>query len=202
MRHWILGTGPSIKQTPIHLLKNEITWGINRPPMKPTNYFCIDVNEQDVEWKKPIKANLDCDKVYLSRDFKNDFCGWNIEWVERCNRPKERHHSYPADHIDKRATSWHLPRLCTAFGSMYPVLQLAVLNGATEIYLVGCDLFTGQNDHYDSNYPHYADWRVRNETEKYLHQVSAMSSPVPIYNATIGGKLEIYPRVEFERILK
>jgi len=201
MRVWILGTGASIRNTPLHLLKDEITWGINRPPIKPTNYFCQDVNENDTDWKEAIKKNLDCEKVFLWDGFKEYFSGDNITWIAHCDNRKERHHSYPADHLDKRVQSWHLPTICTAFGSMYPVLQLAVMNGATEIYLVGCDLFKGQDDHYDSNYPHYADWRVRNETEIYLHEVSRMSCPVPIFNATVGGQLETYPRVDIERIL-
>lgn len=201
MRHWILGTGRSIKKTPLNLLKDEITWGINRPPIKPTYYFCQDVNENDKEWKRSIEDNLDCKRVFLWDGFREYFNGENIEWVSRCDRRKERHHSYPADHFEKRATSWHLPDICTAFGSMYPVLQLAVMNGATEIYLVGCDLFTGEEDHYDKNYPAYADWKVRNEIENYIHTVSIMSSPVPIYNATVGGQLEVYPRVNIERII-
>lgn len=197
-----MGTGPSLKDTPLNLLKDEITFGINRPPIKPTWYFCQDVNENDTHWKEYVNNNLDCEKVYLWDGFREYFNNENIIWLEHCDKRKERHHSYPADHIEKRATSWHLPEVCTAFGSMYPVLQLAVLNGATEIYLVGCDLFTGNGDHYDSNYPAFADWKVRNEIENYLHTVSAMSSPVPIYNATIGGQLEIYPRVDIYKILK
>ena len=202
MRHWILGNGSSLNKTPLDLLNNEITWGINRPPVPTTFYFCQDVNEKDATWKEAIKSNLNCKRVYLWDGFKEYFKNENITWVPHCDKKKERHHSYPADHVDKRATSWHLPEVCTAFGSMYPVLQLAVLNGATEIYLVGCDLFTGKNDHYDSNYPAFADWRVRNEIEAYLHTVSAMSSPVPIFNATIGGSLEVYPRVDIFEILE
>lgn len=174
---------------------------MNRPPIKPTWYLCWDVNELDTEWPEYVRQNLDCEKVYLRSSWKEQFKG-DITWLDPCDKPKERHTSYPADHLDKRATSWHLPTICTAFGSMYPALQIAVMNGATEIYLVGCDLFTGQGDHYDSAYPEYADWKVRNYNENYLHRVSHMSSPIPIVNCTVGGSLEVYPRADMRDILK
>jgi len=34
-----------------------------------------------------------------------------------------------------------------------------------------------------------------------VHTVAKRSSPVPIYNATIGGNLEVYPRVNMLDVL-
>lgn len=197
MRHFILGNGPSLNSTPLWLLEKEITWGMNRPPMKPTYYYCIDVNERDNHWQDAVRANLDCEKVYLRSEWKGLFAGTNISWVNIC----EKHHWYAADNYRKRAESWHLPEICTAFGSMYTVLQLAVLNGATEIFLVGCDLFTGKGDHHLKDYPEYVDQVTRNQIENHIHLVSRRSSPVPICNATIGGMLEVHPRVNLFEVL-
>lgn len=74
--------------------------------------------------------------------------------------------------------------------------------GYDEIYLVGVDLFTKKKDHFDESYPSYAVWEERNKIENHIHEVAKKSSPIPIYNATIGGKLEVYPRVDIYEILK
>jgi hypothetical protein len=197
VKHFILGNGPSIKQTPLDLLKNRITWGMNRPPIKPTFYYCMDVHERDRGWRDAIRANLDCARVFLWEGWKEEFEGRNIVWLPRC----ERHHWYAADNFRRRAESWHLPDVCTAFGSMYVVMQLAVLYGATEIHLLGCDQFTGTGDHYREDYPEFVDQNVRNQIEQHIHTVSRRSSPVPIYNATIGGSLEVHPRVNLFEVL-
>lgn len=199
MRHWIIGNGPSLKQTPLHLLRKETTWGMNAIhllPFSPTYYFCMDVNEEQADWRDMIRANLKS-HTFLWEGWKDVFQG-SITWLARC----KRHHFYAADNGAKRAEAWHLPELCTAFGSMYVVLQLAILAGATEIYLVGCDLFNGINDHFDGNYPAFVDQLGRNQIETHIHTVAKRSSPVPIYNATIGGSLEIYPRVDLLEVLK
>ncbi len=197
MRHFILGNGPSLNDTPLDLLKGEVVWGMNRPPIKPTYYYCMDVNERDRHWQDAVKRNLDCKKVFLRNGWQGMFRGENITWLDIC----ERHHWYAADNYRKRAESWHLPELCTAFGSMYVVMQLAVMNGATEIYLLGCDLFTGQGDHYRDDYPELVDQVARNQIERHIHMVARRSSPVPIYNATIGGALDIHPRVDIFEVL-
>ena len=166
-------------------------------PFRPTHYYCIDVNEKHTNWKDMVRANLDCEKVYLRDGWQEHFSGKNIEWIKIC----ERHHWYAADNYRKRAESWHLPEICTAFGSMYTVMQLAVLQGATEIYLVGCDLFDGKNDHVTPDYPVFFDQTIRNQIELHIHQVSRRSSPVPIYNATVGGYLEVHPRTTISDVL-
>lgn len=198
MRHWIIGNGPSINQTPLELLKGEVTWGMNRPPIKPTYYYCLDVNERDHVWTHAVKENLDCKKVFLRDEWRGIFQGENITWIPICNK----HHWYAADNYRKRSESWHLPSVCTAFGSMYVVMQLAVLAGATEICLVGCDLFTGKDDHYSPDYPEYVDQKERNVIETHIHLVAKRSSPVPIYNCGMGGMLDIHPRKDFFECLK
>lgn len=196
MRHWIIGNGASINQTPLYLLKNEITWSMNRPPCKTRYYFCMDVNEQDEHWQEAVQESLKTSHCFLWEGWQGRFEG-SITWLPRC----KRHHFYAADNGAKRAEAWHLPELCTAFGSMYVVMQLAVMQDATEIYLVGCDLFNGANDHYRKDYPEYVDQRGRNLIETHIHTVAKRSSPVPIYNATIGGALEVYPRRDIYEVL-
>jgi hypothetical protein len=53
MRHWIVGTGKSLLDTPLDLLKGEITWGMNRihkyydrTDWRPTYYAFVDLLER------------------------------------------------------------------------------------------------------------------------------------------------------------
>lgn len=203
-RIFLIGNGKSLKQTPLDLLKNEDTMALNaidliydKTDWRPTYYFCMDVNDHDTHKWQAIESNLGCKKLFLYDLWKDKFNGDNIQWMERC----KLHTPYPVTH-PKALQEWHLPKICNAHGSMSPMMQLAVTMGYDEIYLVGVDTFTAKHDHFDEKYPaiNYI-WEERNKIENHIHKVAKKSCPVPIYNATIGGHLEIYPRVNLVRII-
>lgn len=198
MRHWLIGNGSSLNHTPLELLKGEISWGMNRIHLhyrttlwRPTYYFMCDWNQQKPRnyWRECVNAHRDTPK-WLWEGFRNgsrkfpDLEGMgevpNTTWIDRC----EKHHYYAGDNYMKRVESWHLPELCTAFSGIGAVMQLAYLNGATEIYLLGCDLYAEDNT---------------NMTQ--VHRVAARSCPVPIYNCTVGGRLEVYERKNIQDVL-
>lgn len=211
MRHWIVANGRSLLETPLHLLKKEITWGMNRvhlmydkTPWRPSRYLMVDYNQQNPHnyWKECIKAHWntpkylwdgfrDGDKLFPDLEPIGEVPG--TKWIKRC----KKHHYYMADNW-KRAESWHLPEICTAFSGIGAVIQLAVQEGATEIYIVGADLY---DPDYKKNFfveDYTSDQRPRdvldNTNMTQVHMVAKRSSPVPIYNCTIGGKLEVYER--------
>ena len=203
-RIFLVGNGKSLLDTPLNLLKNEDTFALNaidliydKTDWRPTYYFCMDVNPNDRRRWEAIKSNLNCKKVFLWDGFKERFSGENIEWLARC----KKHHPFPV-YSKNALQEWHLPTICTAHGSMNPMMQLAVTMGYTEIYLVGVDLWTSKKCHFDERYPAFWVWQERNKIENHIHEVARRSSPVPIYNATIGGNLEVHPRVDLRTILK
>ena len=218
MRHWIIANGKSLNVTPLHLLKGEITWGMNRihkhysnTTWRPTYYLMVDYNQQNPHnyWKECIKAHWNTPKFLWDgfRDGSKMFPDLEpigevpaTTWLPRC----KKHHYYMATNW-KRAESWHFPDICTAFSGIGAMMQLAVQHGATELYIVGADLYLPD---YQENFftPDYtSDQRPRDELDNtnmiQVHQVARRSSPVPIYNATIGGMLEVHPRVNFEDVL-
>jgi hypothetical protein len=204
-RIFLIGNGPSLNKTPLELLKKEDTMAMNaidliydKTDWRPTYYFCMDVHPHDTHRWVAIESNLNCKKLFLWDQWKDRFQGENIEWIPRC-----KHHTpYPVSH-PKALQNWHLPTICNAHGSMSPMMQLAVKMGYDEIYLAGVDLFTSKHDHFSEKYPaiNYL-WEERNKIELHIHNVAKRSSPIPIFNATIGGSLEIYPRVDINQILK
>lgn len=172
----------------ISLIYDKTTW-------RPKFYFCMDVNQNDKRRWKSIEDNLTCEKLFLYDIWKDSFTGSNIDFYPRC-----KHHTFPV-YSKNACHEWHLPALCTAHGSMSPMMQLAVLMGYDEIFLLGCDMFTKRGDHFSDEYPMYSVWQERNKIEQHIHEVAKKCSPVPIYNATVGGALEVHPRVDIRKVL-
>ena len=79
-------------------------------------------------------------------------------------------------------------------------LQMAIYMGFKDIYLLGCD--SNRAGHVDSeNIPSLKDSSLyRNiQAYAYLYEV-AKKKKINIYNATRGGRLEVFPRVLLESI--
>lgn len=221
MRHWIIANGKSLNITPLDLLRDEITWGMNRIHLhygktswRPSYYLMVDFNQQNPKdyWKECIQAHWGTPKFlwdgFRSGDRMFPDLGKgigevpNTVWLPRC----KKHHYYMADNYIRRAESWHLPTICTAFSGIGAMMQLAVLQGATELYIVGADLYVPD---YRENFftPDYtSDQRPRDALDNtnmvQVHTVAKRSSPVPIYNCTLGGKLEVYERRDFYEVLR
>ena len=104
-------------------------------------------------------------------------------------------------------------RVCEGFTITYSCIQLAVYMGCREIYLLGVDCnYTGSNDHafgfiVDKNTQQahekradYLAYRMRCAYE--AAKEYADSHGIKIYNATRGGKLEVFERITLEDALK
>jgi len=121
----------------------------------------------------------------------------------------------------RRPDGWHLDdgrgELCK-YGSGYNVmLQQAVLEGYNPIYLLGADLgYVGRDglespdpDHfhpeYNTRWADRARARMDNETQIDMHQHAKAwcdERNIQVLNATLGGELEVYPRVDFEELFQ
>jgi hypothetical protein len=225
LKHFVVGNGRSLNYTNLELLNGHVSWGLNRIHLhypntswRPTKYFKSDHNPhlKDVynsENLFHVEQGYDCyfwEKFRTGYPKEHPLSEWmpegigehdNVTWFPRCE-----HHYYHHDNFHKKAESWHLPAVCTAFSGISAAMQFAILEGATEIYLVGCDLGYGRpkgHDHFDEGYSknpkQLSEWDTNEVME--AHRVARMSSPVPIYNATVGGELEIYERVRLEDVV-
>lgn len=126
-----------------------------------------------------------------------------VTWIPRC----EKHHYYQPTNPKMKDWGWHFPEICTAVNSISAMIQIAVMLGYEEIYLLGCDLgYTHDRtqNHFIENYSD--DPRDKSEMDNrnclFAHTASRRDCPIPIYNATIGGQLEIHPRVNLTDVLK
>jgi hypothetical protein len=227
-RIFLVGSGPSLKVTPMDALIGEDVMVMNKWnrisnelgfKLKPKYYFKIDYNSYDhLSWKGEIAwAKDNCEKLFLWEQFRTGYkvghsnhehmpdgvgnlTDVNVQWIKKC-----KHTPYQWDNW-KAVQSWHLPELCTAFGGMSTMIQLASLE-YDEIYLLGCDLgYTPDRtkNHAIRDYTIDDSNKVEmdNGNMTTLHKMARRCCPVPIYNATIGGYLEVYPRVNIFEILK
>lgn len=216
---YLVGSGPSLKNTQMHKLKDQDVMVMNKFGrmdkyhgwgLRPKYYFKIDHNTVDMSHKEEIEWGLNnCEQLFLWEQFKTGYPAKhpnvdtmpdgvgeipNTTWIKKC-----KHSAYQWDNW-KAVKEWHLPEYCTAFGGMSVMIQIAVSLGYDEIYLLGCDL--GYTPSVDLNHaiPAYTnDKRDKSEMDTgnmlTLHKMAKRCSPVPIYNATVGGELDIYERI-------
>lgn len=140
----------------------------------------------------PVSFFEEC-KLHIAAGEKCIFPHWeeevgihpNVEFINTCH-----HYKYPADH-KKTPQEWHLPMVCDFGTVLTAAMQIAVLKGYSRIFLVGCDLTGGHFSEKDNGLTQTELWRK-------AHEIAKKSCPIPIYNATIGGDLDIYERVDIE----
>lgn len=227
-RIFLVGSGPSLAETPMHLLRNEDVMVMNKFGridahygwnLKPKYYFKIDHNTVDRTQVEEITWGLEnCEHLFLWDMFKTGYPEGhpNIEtlsegvgdierttWIPKCSRKCRSYYWYN----DKANQEWHLPELCTAFGGMSTMIQIAADRlKYDEIYLIGCDL--GYTPHANQNHAiknYTTDKRDKSELDNgnmlHLHKMARACSPVPIYNATVGGELEVHERRDIWEVL-
>jgi hypothetical protein len=231
MRVWILGNGPSLKETPLHLLKDEVTIGVNRINLifphttwRPTYFVMTDAWYNPQYYDKDIHSDrfvreitevMECGAYAFLGPFiwesiallKNGGFGGRIQGV--CPICSEIVWDSTSKHCPKE---WHTRKeYCSFGGSMSAALQ--IVNRERQfvecdtIYLLGCDLNYSDTEpsHFDDDYmdfiiePKPASVEQANKIR--AHEIAKRCSRIPIFNATIGGELEVYPRVDMREIL-
>lgn len=205
-RCFIIGTGPSLTEDDINKLKNEYTFGVNalcllfKKLKWQTNYFVIS--------DKKAYKNL-CNKL-PNEDTKNIF----ITSLKK-GEVKDAHTHIPINPVNNFLTnnkhkkfSNNIHVCCyDANTVVYNTLQIAVYMGFKEIYLVGVDCNYSDDsqkrysiDHQINN-PYYKS-AGKNMVEDFLvAKKYADKFGIKIYNATRGGMLEVFERVDLDEIL-
>lgn len=221
MRAFVLGNGPSLSKTNLDLLKGEVSFGVNRINLiydktdwRPTHYVraegfeYLDSPDPGL-WLDDVLQHINMPdvrvfgNVYFSKWLERyGYDGSSIEVPRFCTHYQRHFDSEYCPHM------WHLPIVCT-YGSVVTVaIQLAVSLGYSPIYLLGCDLGYKDNrpshftDEYEHDYSLLRPARYANLDTLQGHVISARSSPVPIYNCTVGGELEVYERKRLEDVLQ
>ena len=222
MRGFVIGNGPSLNRIDLNVLRDEYTVGCNRFDLldldwNPTVWVLADVIHEDGWWDWDDLLYRDSEFYFKQHDREY----LDPKFLELPNihfRPPCLHNGSPRYPV----TGWHLPETCDYGGSIGWGLQLAAMARANPIYLLGCDLYKyrGRDDvdinHFHPEYCPYKwsekrqaeintpeAWERLNERLVHSHEIardSAKAMGIDIFNATDGGALEVYPRVNFSEI--
>ncbi|MHB8066037.1 MAG: 6-hydroxymethylpterin diphosphokinase MptE-like protein, partial [Ruminiclostridium sp.] len=211
-RCFIIGNGPSLKMTDLDILyeNKEICFGSNRIYLafnetnwRPNYYLSQDyrIIEQSLE----EILELEIDDMFIS-DYYSEF--WNEKYSHKFNKFHLINNTYAPN---KPNFSNDLA-ICAyeGYSITYTMLQFAAYMGFSKIYLLGVD-FTcsnniyGRENHFCDNY--FTGNERLNEfafTEVSLAykkaELYSRKNGFRIYNATRGGKLDEFERVNFDEL--
>lgn len=215
-RCFVIGTGPSLTAEDLEALSEEYTFASNSifRYFDKTNWRPDFYSVCDTTYYKANKDGIDSVTVKKQKFFPLDFAltfGFN----------KDYRYYLRTYYGSKHPIFQPNPMRAFQEGSTvtYHLLQLAVMMGFTEIYLLGIDfnysLHIDNKGNFirDDKVKDYAfndkasNYTVPNLEASYLSYCSAEeycrkhNYEMRIYNATRGGKLEVFQRVNFDDII-
>jgi hypothetical protein len=207
-RCFIIGNGPSLKQMDLTLLKNEFTFGMNRiymafPEMGYETSFYVCMNDLVVEQCAADIQNLRMPK----------FISWRgRKWV---NIDPDLHFIY-SSYTGPRFSPDITGRVWESATVTFVALQLAYYMGFDHVYLIGVDhnfvtqgtpntTIVSQGDDPNHFNPGYFGkgfrWQLPDlETSEIGYEMAKQAferDDRRVLDATIGGKLNIFPKVTF-----
>ena len=211
-RCFITCTGPSLTIEDLESLKNEYVFGMNsicliheKTAWKPDFYGIQDLKVFDKVKETLLKTDnglvfAPYDYLHL-RQTSKDWVYFHMSWA---------YHMYDKKYTGKYFSKFSEDCYNTVYDGFtitYSIMQLAVYMGFDELYLLGADCnYLGKQQHFI-------------ETGHIISQKDAAKSPdkifasyleakryteghgIKIFNATRGGCLEIFQRVELEDVL-
>ena len=221
-RCFVIGNGPSLRAEDLDKLKNEYTFAANRifkifehTDWRPTYYLSTDQLVLRSIYKdlpsygmehmflavdkkvKIVSATNKITRIYYDKlCFDVDFHCWNDV------------HAYVSEDVSDHFGMGHTVT--------FNAIQLALYMGFTEIYLLGIDHSYSivrdadgkihedktVKDYFDDRrYTDRTDFSYNNVTHAYeVAREYCDNHRIKIFNATRGGKLEVFERVDFDSI--
>jgi hypothetical protein len=195
-RAFIIASGPSAKGMDLAWLKDEITICVNQSyrllDFDPT-YICISdeglwpfVKEKYAKMKtKVIACFADTQR------FIDDYSGDNMVVMFK---------NLGWDRSENKSYNFNLPRGLFTPKNVVPGVAIPFAHwvGFSPVYLVGCDCS-------NAGYAYKNGFRQKEQffndyTMQYYKLISELRSGTVIYNVTVGGNLNYFPRVDFDSL--
>ncbi len=211
-RCFIIGNGPSLRQTDLSLLKNELTFGLNRiylafPELGFTTTYLVSVNELVLEQCAAEMRQLEMPK----------FLTWRARhWFKE----DERAAFVDTDFTGPETFSADAcGRVFEGFTVTYVALQIAFYMGFQQAILIGVDhnfktqgpanaTVVSQGDdpnHFAANYfgkgfrwqlPDLAGSERAYRLARHAYEQAGRQ----VLDATVGGKLTVFPKVDYRSL--
>jgi len=207
-RCFIIGNGPSLKNTNMQHLQGEYTFGMNRiflmfPELGFKTNFLVSVNDLVIE-----QSVDDFQKIDIPL-----FVSWRArQWLFPAANRHYLYTTYTGKKFAKDATR----RLWEGATVTYTCLQLAFFMGFSKAILIGVDhsfatkgepnaTIVSQGDDPNHFHPKYFGkgfkWQLpdldTSEVGYLMARQAYQDAGREIVDATVGGKLTIFPKVEY-----
>ena len=206
-RCFIIGNGPSLRKMDLYPLKNEYTFGLNRiyllfPELGFQTSYYVCVNPLVIEQFADEIAVLNLTQFLTDKGLNSAFFSSKTMFLH--SRPGLKFSKKPQFYIYEGATV------------TYVAMQLAFYMGFKEVILIGVDhnfqtvgdphtAITSNGadpNHFSPNYFgkgvrwHLPDLQTSEMAYK-LARDTFINANRSIVDATVGGKLTVFPKVEF-----
>ncbi|MEN1969994.1 6-hydroxymethylpterin diphosphokinase MptE-like protein [Lentibacillus sp. N15] len=210
-RCFIVATGPSLTIEDLEKLESETTISMNsiclafnETNWRPT-YYGIQDDSVFLKMRKYIET-LDVAGIFVSHTvpqqlnekLSDDYYYFPIDMF---------YHSIERKKYNTKFSDNSFAAVYNGYTVTYSLIQIAVYMGFKEIYLIGADCHYGNDmnhhfidyDHLDPTYASAGDMMTSGYkvAKKYADQ-----NNIKIYNATRGGMLEIFERVDIDELLR
>lgn len=226
-RCFIIGNGPSLNEHDLELIKDEYTFAVNSFFLKTrdTGFFPTFYTVED---SKVMEENVDDIRNYPAafKFFPEDYQKYGLASESTCFFKMDwdfYFKSKPYHGIPRFSTVAH-ERIYAGQTVTVANLQLAYYLGFTEAYLIGMDFSyfippehkingnhilstTDDPNHFHKDYfgkgKTWKDPKLDRVAVSYRQvKLSFEAAGRKVFNATIGGKLEIFDRVDYEGLLR
>lgn len=218
-RAFILGNGPNLAKLNLDLLIGEHTFATGRIALifpetnwRPTYYVAFATSVNDYrgfpEYVRDAYDAMRCAEI----TFAYQDCADNpIFWMAGNTiflTASENGHLEPSEATDEIWSDDIAERVSKYGTSLFAAAQIAVYMGFNPVYFIGCDLGDG---HFTDDYipAYFQEHRISQERVRPAiirsHEIAKMNGErlgVKFYNATPGGELEVYPRVDYESLFE
>lgn len=208
-RCFIVATGPSLKIEDLNLLKcnkevcfsmNTIFYAFDKTDWRPDYYVVSDY--RGIDEYSELLDDMPVRYQFLG-DGSEDF--WKNPHRENILR-FHQHYEFSFNKSPKFSDDFSL-RSYMGGTVTYTCMQLAVYMGFTEIYLLGVDFSYGRNKS-GQKYTHFHEEKELTATGFSQYDGASYEAAeaytkkhgIKIYNATRGGYLEVFERVNFDNL--
>jgi len=188
-RAWLIGNGPSLRETSLESLKDEYSFGVNMIHLyypcttwRPTFY----VSTSTLADRYRGVANQ-AQIAFMPESVPGNYVKLNI------------HEGDWSDDISQGISKWATV--------MFATMQIAIYLGFNPLYLLGCDLdYEAEQTHMVPDHPVVPPDKIEQENRNQYkaHQIAKENCDrlgIEVINCTPGGMLDMYPRMDIKNVL-
>jgi len=214
-RCFVIGNGPSLKNTNLSLIKDEFTFGMNRIYLAFEEWgfqtsFLVSVNDLVIE-----QCHSDFNDLKIPK-----FFSWHSkDLLFPGSQPDFNTHFLYTTYTGPKFNNLITHRFWEGATVTYVCLQLAFCMGFSEVYLIGVDhsfdtkgkanqTIVSNGDDPNHFSPEYFGkgfrWQLpdldTSERAYYTANSAYLAAGRQVFDATVGGKLTVFPKVDYRSI--